>query len=627
MAVCIWLIAFQKENLMTTKEKVQFAPYLNVKNATLPDFSADGSHIYYLSDVTGTLQVWAVPVEGGWADQVTFFEERVTSIMASPATPEFVITRDTGGDEQDQLYLLRGDAAHGVEITTLYQNPSVKNNFRTWRPDGKAISFSNNQRNPAFFDVYTQEIADGADAEPKLVYQGDNNFTSVAWSNSGRCLLIARSNTNLDNDLLLLDLSQPNTEPRLLTPHTGSAHFASANFSADDKGLYLFTDLDRDFDVLAYLDIESLEITRLAERENDVESVVLSPDGQKLAYTINTEGYSSLFIRQTKDNSEKEVSGLPRGTIANLTWSPQSDKLAFDFTSPIHNLDIWVYDVNSEKVQQVTHSARGGLNPQEFVMPELIKYQTFDGLQIPALWYLPTNAKKDGTTHVVVYVHGGPESQTRFAWNSVFQYLLQRGFAVLAPNVRGSSGYGKHYLSLDDVRKRMDSVTDLKYAVEWLHNSGYADPNKIVVWGGSYGGFMVLSAITVYPELWAAGVDIVGIANLLTFLENTSIYRRKLRTPEYGDPEVDRDFLIEASPIHKIDRITAPLMVLHGARDPRVPVDEAEQIVGSLRQRNHPVEYLRFEDEGHGITKLKNRLVAYPAIADFLEKYVISKGK
>ena len=193
---------------------------------------------------------------------------------------------------------------------------------------------------------------------------------------------------------------------------------------------------------------------------------------------------------------------------------------------------------------------------------------------------------------------------------------------MLAPNVRGSSGYGNHYMSLDDVRKRMDSVADLKAAVEWLHSSGYADPKKIIVWGGSYGGFMVLSAITTYPDLWAAGVDIVGIANMLTFLENTSSYRRKLRTPEYGDPEVDRDFLIEISPIHQIDRITAPLMVIHGARDPRVPVGEAEQIVTSLRQRNHPVEYQRFEDEGHGITKLKNRLVCYPIVADFLDKYV-----
>jgi dipeptidyl aminopeptidase/acylaminoacyl peptidase len=204
----------------------------------------------------------------------------------------------------------------------------------------------------------------------------------------------------------------------------------------------------------------------------------------------------------------------------------------------------------------------------------------------------------------------------------VLQYYVSQGYGILAPNVRGSSGYGKQYLALDDVRKRMDSVADLKAAVEYLRASGVADPVRIAVYGQSYGGFMVLAAITTYPELWAAGVDIYGIANMLTFLENTSPYRRKLRTPEYGDPEVDRDFLIEISPIHKIDRITAPLMVIHGARDPRVPIGESEQMVASLQARQHPVEYHVFADEGHGITKLKNKLAVFPAVAEFLDKYL-----
>jgi len=250
-----------------------------------------------------------------------------------------------------------------------------------------------------------------------------------------------------------------------------------------------------------------------------------------------------------------------------------------------------------------------------------VRYPTFDGRQIPAFLYLP----RDGQQHalpVVINVHGGPEGQSRPEFDPVIQYLVARGYAVLEPNVRGSTGYGYEYQSLDDVRLRMDSVADLQYAVFWLRENGIADPKRIVVMGGSYGGFMVLSAITTYPDLWAAAVDIVGIANFVTFLENTGPWRRKLREAEYGSLERDREFLQQISPIHQVDRIRAPLFVVHGANDPRVPVGEAEQIVSALSSRKVPVEYLRFEDEGHGLAKRSNRLVAYPAIARFLDQYV-----
>lgn len=609
---------------MPTSRKVAFEAYLNVKNSTLPCFSADGMRIYYLSDITGTLQVWSVPVEGGWPDQLTFFEERVNRIEPSPAGNDFVITRDRGGDEQDQLYLLQGDAERGVEIATLIEQPHVKHNFGVWRPDGKAISYSANTRNPAFFDVYTLET--GEQAEPKLVFAGEGHFTPLAWSRSGRYLVFAQAEKLYDSNLYMLDLEQPGSDPRLLLEHSGAGYAGDVAFTPDDKAIYLLSGKERDFVAFARLDLETTRLELLAAPDWDVEHFQLSPNGSQLAYTYNEEGASKLIIRDTASNVEKPVPDLPRGTIVKLAWSPQGDKLVFDFHSPTHNFDIWVYDLKQAQIRQVTHSPRGGLSPASFQEPEIIHYPTFDGLQIPALWFLPPGAKPDGSTPVVVHVHGGPEGQTVLGWNAIYQYLLARGYAVLAPNVRGSSGYGKRYMGLDDVHKRMDSVADLKAAVEWLHQSRFVDKNKIVVWGGSYGGFMVLSAITTYPELWAAGVDIVGIANMVTFLENTSSYRRKLREVEYGSLETDREFLASVSPIHKIDRITAPLIVLHGARDPRVPVGEAEQIVASLRQRQHPVDYLRFEDEGHGITKLKNKLVAFPAIADFLEKHLGAKA-
>jgi dipeptidyl aminopeptidase/acylaminoacyl peptidase len=608
-------------------QKKNFGPYLNVKSAIFPAYAAGTEELLFLTDITGTNQVWSVVAKpaGSWPDQLTFYDERVTALYPDPNGTSFIIARDRGGDEQDQFYLLEGDADRGVTVTTLLDTPENKNNFGSWRPDAQAYSFSSNRRHTAFFDLYIQEIGQ----EPRMVYQDDATLYPEAFSPDGRYLAFRRSNTNLDTDLFLLDLTQPEQPPRHLTPHEGQAYFAEAAFAADGQSLYCITDQGRDFAAPARLDLASGELTYLAEREWDSSVVCLSPDGKKLAYDVNENGSFRLFIRDLASGQETEVPGLPPGTVLGLglvtsrpAWSPDSRRIAFSFNSPVHNPDIWQYELGSDTAYPVTSSARGGLNPQNFVMPELVRFPTFDGREIPGLLFLPEGAKADATTPFIVFVHGGPESQTVYSWNPVLQYFVSQGYGILAPNVRGSSGYGKEYLALDDVRKRMDSVADLKAAVEYLRSAGIADPDRIAVYGGSYGGFMVLAALTTYPDLWAAGVDIYGIANMLTFLENTSPYRRKLRTPEYGDPDVDRDFLIEISPIHKIDRITGPLMVIHGERDPRVPISESEQMVASLRARQHPVEYHVFPDEGHGITKLKNKLAVYPAVALFLDKYL-----
>jgi dipeptidyl aminopeptidase/acylaminoacyl peptidase len=271
--------------------------------------------------------------------------------------------------------------------------------------------------------------------------------------------------------------------------------------------------------------------------------------------------------------------------------------------------------------RQVTFAGNLEEVVSELTEPEHVRYPTFDGREIPALFY---PSPKGGSAPCVVFVHGGPEGQYRPTFQPVVQYLASAGFAVLAPNVRGSTGYGKTYMHLDDVEKRMDSVADLAHAVAWLRDTGRADPHRIAVYGGSYGGFMVLAALTTYPALWAAGVDLVGIANFVTFLENTGPWRRHLREAEYGSLAKNRAFLEEISPINKVDRIRAPLLVIHGANDPRVPISETEQMVARLRELGRTVEFLRLDDEGHQIAKLKNKLVAYPMAADFLERQLLA---
>ncbi|MBI4497111.1 MAG: S9 family peptidase [Chloroflexi bacterium] len=596
------------------KAVYDFSRYLNVRSAYGASFSPSGRRVAFLTDVTGVPQVWSVGVGGGWPQQLTFTDERVSVAAYAWHARHLVIGMDSGGNERQQLFLLAED---GSRLTPLTHNPETIHAFGGWAHDNRRMALASNERHPAYFDV---AVLDTATGEARRVFEHDGTNYAVGWSPDDRALLVNRYTTNLDNDLFLLDLALG--EVVHLTPHEEEAEYSSAAWAADGRGLYLITNQGRDFTGLAYLDLASRRLEYLATPDWDVETLALSRDGRLLAYVTNEDGYSTLTIRETATGREHRPPGIPRGVIADLAWSPDARRLAFTFRSGRYHADVWLLDREWGRVRRLTHSARGGIPQSAFVEPTLVRYPSFDGREIPAFLYLPPGARPNGQLPVLVSVHGGPEGQERPTFNPLHQYFVGRGYAVFAPNVRGSTGYGKAYTHLDDVRLRMDSVADLKAAVEWLRSSGYAHPRRIAVMGGSYGGFMTLAALTTYPDLWAAGVDVVGIANFITFLENTGPWRRRLREAEYGSLEHDADFLREISPIHHVDRITAPLMVIHGANDPRVPAGEAEQIVTALRSRGRPVEYLRFEDEGHGLVKRHNRIAAYTAVGDFLDRYL-----
>lgn len=590
------------------RPRYSFDRYLNTRAARLPSFSPDGHFVAFVSDITGVPQLWQVPVQGGWPEQLTFTADRVMSGHYAHRTPEIVFGMDRGGNEREQLFLLRDD-----QVSDLAVDPAVIHTFGAISHDDRQLAYADNRRNPAFFDVYIRELEGSGE---RCVYQQDgSNFVSD-WSRDGRYLLLNRLTGSLDHELILLDLSTG--EATDLTPHEPPVSYNQAVFAPDGVSIYLTTDQDSEFTRAARLDLKRREMEFLTPDENDVDYLALSPDGRQLALIRNVEGYSRLRVRSLETGEEVLVPGLPDGVIAQPEWSPDSRLLAFTFTAPAYNPNIWVWDLGAGESRQITHVARGGIPQSAFVTPELIHYRTFDGREIPAFLYLPENENPP----VVVHVHGGPESQSRPEFSAVNQYLVNRGYAVLVPNVRGSTGYGRTYTHLDDVEKRMDSVADLKAAAEWLRQSGRVDAARIAVMGGSYGGFMVLAALTTYPEVWAAGVDIVGIANFETFLRNTGAYRRHWRIPEYGDPERDAGLFRRISPIHHADMISAPLMVIHGENDPRVPLNEAEQIVAAAQRRGLPVEFLRFADEGHGIVKLQNKLVAYPAIGEFLDQHL-----
>ncbi|MDT4967934.1 MAG: hypothetical protein QOJ64_2671 [Acidobacteriota bacterium] len=602
--------------------------YLNIRSSTSPALSPNGDRIAFLTNITGTPQVWMVDAKGGWPEQMTFYDDRVDFVRWSPDGAGLVFAKSKGGDENAQLYWLAPD---GSIIKPLTNNPSVRYNFGTWSHNGKKISYASNKRNKDFFDVYVMDVATGKEV---LVYQQDGSNSPGAWSFDDRYLIVSHDNEklSLDNDLYLVDTQT--SASTYLTPHEGAAEYGDVYFAPSGHSIFLGTNNNREFNSLSEMDLKSKKLDVIDDTPWDLSATEMSDDGAYFAYTLNRDGFSELYVR-TLDTDGKPLitvmgpKGVPielpgKGVVSGLQFSKDNSKLAFVFNGARHNSDIWLYDLKSRTLSQVTHSSTAGIPKRSFVEPRLIHYKSFDGREIPG-WYYTENIQVDGIMprrRVIVSVHGGPEGQEQPTFSGIYQYFLSRGYAILAPNVRGSTGYGKTYTHLDDVLKREDSVKDLAAAVEWLKKEGGADPKRIAVMGGSYGGYMTLAAVTLYPELWAAAVDTVGIANFESFLKNTSGYRRKLREVEYGSLERDVEFLRSISPLSKVDRIKAPMIVIQGKNDPRVNYMEAEQIVKALRERGSPVEYKLFDDEGHGIVKLSNRLIVYPLVADFLDKYM-----
>lgn len=616
--------------------------YLNVRQAYGATFAADGDRIAFLTTITGLPQVWQVELDSAcasvpWPDQMTFEADRVMAAHFSPAPgdPRLLYTRDVGGNERHQLFLLSPEEAEVRALSAGHEN--AMHLFGDWSGDGERICFGANRRDPGIFDLYVQDLT--GDGGAKLVWENDTPgyLAHIELAPDGQRAILSRTTSSFDHTLLEIDLVSGQAMPLLASEEP--VRYLTMHYAPGGDELYLITDLDADFLYVARLDLQSGELDKLVAPVWDCGALALSRDGTKLAYTVNVDGADHIHVLDLTTWQTQMLPGLGDvpGVVTDsaLAFSPDGARLAFSFTSATRTADLYLWDLTQQEtakaVQAITRSSHGGLPVSSFVTPALIQFPTFDDVaeeadepesrRIPA-WFFKPPSDTGEPVPVVVMVHGGPESQFRPGFHFLIQYLLHHGYGVLAPNVRGSTGYGKRYSHLDDVEKRMDSVADLAHAAAWLKAQPEVDGDRLVVYGGSYGGFMVLAAVTTYPDLWAAAVDIVGISNLATFLENTSDYRRAHREAEYGALARDRDFLERIAPINHVDQISAPLMVIHGANDPRVPLSEAEQLVAALEQREVPVRFLVFDDEGHGVVKLRNKLVAYPAIIEFLDQYV-----
>ena len=582
---------------------------LDARGATRVRIAADESWLCYVTDITGTHQLWRVPTAGGMPRRLTFENDRVGAYRISPDGRRIAYGTDQGGNERWQIWVMDADGGSARRIAA---NPERIHHLRDWTADGRALLVHANTRDERYFDLWSYPVDGGA---PRILHQHDGTTNgATALPDGGVVITVNRRRTD-ENHLLLV---APDGGTRQLTPDEPIGMYSVV--APVPGGLIVRARRERDFEGLATVSLDG-RFTWLVAPDHDIEDAVAS--GRRDAYAVNVDGFSEIHLREDKD--DRVLGGLPAGTfpvdLIGDSLAIEGDTVAASWVRYDSPASVFI-SRRGEPWRELVPAVGASIRADALPDAKIVHWQTFDGRQIPGFLLTPRGAKP-GPRPTVIDVHGGPEGQARPNWNPRTVMFIANGFNVLQPNVRGSTGYGKAYQSLDDVELRMDSVRDLDAAAAWLASSGTAPKDKIGVIGQSYGGYMVLAAIAFFPQReWAAAVDVYGIANFLSFFEHTAVWRRPLRSVEYGDPVKDRDLLVSLSPITRLDAIRAPVMFIHGANDPRVPIQETEQMVAALKAKGRDIEYLRFEDEGHSLAKAKNRAVAYPRVLAFFQRHM-----
>lgn len=600
----------------------QLRRYAEVRGASLRDWSPDGGMLIS-TRFANTSQLHEVVEPLAMRRQLTFFEEPVSGGDYPPEAGKswlngFLFQKDIGGNEQDQIYWF--DTAGG-DVRLLTDGES-RNSGPVWSRNGEMFAFSSNRDDGTNMDIWVATPA-GPDSA-RMVRKVEGAWFPMSFSPDSRHLLAIHYVSI--NEAYIHEIDVETGESREMRPLDEAVGYRGAAYGRKGDYIYFISDEGSEFQRLHRLNRETREIETLTQGRNwDVVSLDLSDDGHWLAYSVNEGGIERLYLRDLRRDRETRIDDLPVGTLGSFLFSPDSRRLAATVSAADSSSDVYVYDIADRDVTRWTQSEVGGLNPETFVTPELVHYPTFDEVdgeprQVPAFVYKPrNNAKKHP---VVVYIHGGPESQFQPGFSSTFQYLLnEHEVAIVAPNVRGSAGYGKSYLKLDNAYHREDSVKDIGALLDWLKTRDDLDENRVIVYGGSYGGYMVLASMVHFDDRLLGGIDVVGISNFVTFLKNTQDYRRDLRRVEYGDERDPKmhDFLQKISPANQAEQISKPLLVIQGANDPRVPLSESEQMVETIREHGGEVWYLMAKDEGHGFRKKENREVYLATVSMFID--------
>lgn len=583
--------------------------FLDAPAASLPRFMADGT-LLFLCDRDGSAQVFALPPGlAGPAVPRTGHRDAVTSLATAAAVPFAIFARDGAGDERHQLYLL----GQTGDPRTLTADPRTIHGWGAISPDATRIAYTANARDPAHTDAWVMELATG---RARCVLEVEGPYELPCWHPDGRAIVVETAPRSFESSLYLVETGSGAVTH--LTPHEGDWRHTKPRWRSDGEGFWLLTDRDREF--LALASMQAAGSPRLIHAPDwDVELFEPSPDQRRIALVVNEAGYRRLRIVDAESGAVLATPEHPGGMITGLSWSPDGTRVAFDLATPTAPGAIWLAEAAADRAREIFRAAA----PPACRPYALLETASFDGLTVPLFLAEPAGTPPPSGWPVLLWVHGGPVSQAPPAYRPDLQAMLDAGIAVAIPNVRGSSGYGRRYAGLDDREKRLDSVADLAALHAFLGARPGLDGARIAVMGQSYGGWMVLAALSEYPELWAAGVEFYGIANWKTFFAHTGPWRVGHRAAEYGDPVADAALLERLSPLARAERIAAPLLVAQGMTDPRVPPVESEQIVAALRARGIAAPYITFDDEGHGFTKRANRQLIYTEVLRFLRRHLI----
>lgn len=595
--------------------EAQVARMASIGYAASPSFSSDGTQIAYVTAHEGVPQVWLAAADGTTRAPLTSFPDQVLAVDWRPGADELAVLVAPGGGLNSQIYLVAVDG--GTEPRMITAGGQVNNRLSGWSDDGRYLLFSSTADGGVGMDCWWHDRETGENA---LLVENDGIGFCTASPDSSQ-LVAWRMASRGDSNLYLVDLAD-GTE-QLLTPHVGVALSNGATW-LDNDTLLFGTNIDREMFALARLEIDasgSAQPFEIIASRDDAElgGMALLAD-ERVALLWNAAGRSELGYHDLASGETMPGPALPAEVAGQLSANEAGTALLMGLTGPASPSNSWTLDVASGGFRQISATPHEGIDLGTLVRPELRTYTAHDGLELSGWLYRAPGV--DGAGPMVLNFHGGPEGQSRPVFRAVFQALLARGISVFDPNVRGSSGFGKTFVNLDNGALRFDGIRDIESTVQFVTESGLADPERLGIMGGSYGGYMVMAGLTEYPEAFAAGANLFGVVNFKTFFEQTEPWMAAISTVEYGDPVKDAELLAQLSPINKVDRVVAPTIVLHGANDTNVPVVEAEQVVESLEARGVPVEYVLFPDEGHGWRKTKNRITSDVAIVRWFEEHL-----
>lgn len=600
---------------MTSYDIRRYLRYRTIRN---PQFGPDGDSIYFKCDITGNNEIWELSRPQQWPRQRTFTGGDITFASWSPSGAEMAFGL-SGGDRRGQLFVLDDETE---TITRLTDGEDGVYRWGGWSRDGLRYAYASNRRQPGVFDVYTQRRG-GESEQANLVFERErpSPVQPIGWGPDDERLLVLEAHSNYNTDVHVVNLEEGTTE--LLTPGIEKqARYQSVRWGPDGESLYLITDHDHNWRYVARVELATGEFEPVVRPDANVKNLVVHPEEERFAYKKDENGFTDVVAGRFEGPTTLErfpSPELPKGTAESIAMSSDGQRIATVYYVPGREPAIYSIAVETGETTRWTDTTESVPN-ETFVTPEPRTYESFDGLEIPS-FYAEPEASCDEPRPALIYLHPGPRQRKFPSFDPLRQYYVSRGFVRLDPNYRGSSGYGKEYMELDDGERRFDAIEDVKAAADWLADQETVDGDRIVLVGLSYGGFLTLAGMTEWPERFAAGVAVAPIANFRTYLENTSPWRRKNREAEYGSLEADRDLLRELSPIHDIDRLRSPLLVIHGTEDTTVPVQETEQISEKSQKHDVPVETLFVDGANHSFRSTDHRIEAFERAAEFLDEH------